>query len=304
MYKIKKLMVAVDMTGHDKTLIEYSLFIGNLIKADVINFVHVQETVDEKDLAERMGLQFVSTDDFNAYIEGVFKEIDHKPEGIEIRKFLLTGASLHELLRFARDEDIDMVVLGEKCNYEGSGILSYRFSRKSPCSVLFVPRDVSYQIKKVLIPTDFSEYSAMAFDEANYFVKEFTDIHLIAQHVYHVPVGYYKTGKSYEEFSEIMKKNSMKMFDDFIEKYELQSLNLEAVYSLSDDHNPSLKINEVAMQKDVGLIIIGAKGHTRASVILLGSTTEKLLKLNCKTPLMILKQKGETISILDVLLNV
>ncbi|MFY9941798.1 MAG: hypothetical protein WAK57_06455 [Desulfobacterales bacterium] len=43
-------------------------------------------------------------------------------------------------------------------------------------------------------------------------------------HVYSVPIGFYKTGKSYEEFAEIMKGHAQRDYMEFIKKADLKGL--------------------------------------------------------------------------------
>ena len=144
----------------------------------------------------------------------------------------------------------------------------------------------------------------MAFDEVKLFKDDFPDVEVVAQHVYRVPLGFYKTGKSYEEFAQIMEENSKKLFYQFVEENDLADMDLKPQFILDDDKNPADKIVAQAEAEKVDLMIISAKGHTRASSILLGSTTEKVLRLDKRIPVMILKKKGETLNLLDILLKI
>jgi len=69
--------------------------------------------------------------------------------------------------------------------------------------------------KKIMVPTDFSDHTEMIYEFSERICK---DLHaeLIPVHIYQVPHGYSKTGKTFEEFSEIMKENANKDFKKFL----------------------------------------------------------------------------------------
>ena len=305
MKSIKRLMVALDLSDMDRTLVQYAFFLAETIDLKHLDFVTVDEQMDESDqqiLAE-LNLQVSPEVNFKDWVDELTKE-HAKPDHVDVGCHLLTGSPLHELLRYARDESVDMILVGAKQHQDGTGILSSRLVRKAPCSVMYVPENPPTAIKRILIPTDYSEYSRMAFDEVKLFKDDFPDVEVVAQHVYRVPLGFYKTGKSYEEFAQIMEENSKKLFDQFVEENDLADMDLKPQFVLDDDKNPADKIVAQAEAEKVDLMIISAKGHTRASSILLGSTTEKVLRLDKRIPVMILKKKGETLNLLDILLKI
>lgn len=305
MKSVKRMMVALDMSDMDKTLVHYTYFLADALELDAVDFVHVYAEQDE------ISQQMLSELNLAAGPEIGFKEwVDEccAAQSIELQRtklsiHLLTGSPLYELLRYARDSDTDMIMVGAKNHKGGTGILSARLARKAPCSVMYIPEDAPHSLKRVMLPTDFSGYSKLAFDELRLLKEEYPDLEIIAQHVYRVPLGFYKTGKSYEEFSGIMSDNSKKLFDAFIRQHKLEDLNLIPRFTLDDDKNPADKIIAVAEAEKIDLLVVCAKGHTRASSILLGSTTEKVLRLDKHIPVMILKEKGETLSLLDIILQ-
>lgn len=296
--------MALDKTPMDETLIRYGVFIAEVMHAKMIEFVHVvnEEDHEEELLKELKG----KAREEETFKKEVLKKAGNYREGdtIEMMAHVVKGSPFHELLAFAKGNDIDLVIVGKKEEQHGSGILAHRFSAKSPCSVLFVPPKPEFRMDAILLPTDFSEYSSMAFKQCRFFREKYDEIQLLAAHIYRVPLGYYTTGKSYEEFAEIMRNNSEQEFNRFVEKYKLQSLDLEPVFALSEENNPGQLINDIAIRDGADLIIIGARGHSRVSSLVLGSTAEKLARSTKKIPVLILKEKGETLKLLDILMNI
>lgn len=305
MEALHHLMIAVDHTEMDRTLLEYTSILAKMIPLQKVSIVHVEVDTDEEGVAllEDLQLPSSSQQEFDTWMEDIAQNLQVADE-VEVETYLLDGSPLHALLSFARDHNVDMILVGAKTSEEGTGILSARLARKAPCSVMYVPAHPPQQLQTVMLPTDFSDYSAMAFQEMRYIKKHFPEVNILTEHVYRLPLGYYKTGKSKEEFEQIMEENAKKRFKQFVKAHDLESLQMEPLFVLDDDKNPADKIIAVAREKKVDLLIICAKGHTRASSILLGSTTEKILRLDKKIPVMILKEKGETLGLLDILLNI
>jgi len=125
---------------------------------------------------------------------------------------------------------------------------------------------------------------------------------LIPVHIYNVPVGYSKTGKSFEEFSEIMRLNADKDFKKFVSKHDHPELKCEFI--LDSGESSGRQLLEEAHKMDVDMIILGSRGRTKSAAILLGSTAEKLIEVNNSLPMIIFKKKGETMGFFDALFRI
>jgi len=72
-------------------------------------------------------------------------------------------------------------------------------------SVLFVPERAKAWYKNILVPIDFSKNPEDAMKVAIAFAQASGINEIRCVHVFSVPPGFYKTGKSYEHFGELMK---------------------------------------------------------------------------------------------------
>jgi nucleotide-binding universal stress UspA family protein len=122
---------------------------------------------------------------------------------------------------------------------------------------------------------------------------------LVPLHLYEVPHGYSKTGKTYEEFSEIMKENAKNDFRKFVSKHNHPELECEMI--LNDGKNAGNLILEFATKIEADMILLGSRGRTTSAAVLLGSTAEKLIHVNKYLPMLIFKKKGETMGFFDAL---
>jgi hypothetical protein len=122
-------------------------------------------------------------------------------------------------------------------------------------------------------------------------------------HVYRVPIGYHKTGKSYSEFAVIMKNHAEKDYNKFFQKHDFPT-NIPCTYILTDDEKYAELAYDHANKEDIDLIVIGSRGRTDVSSILMGSVAEKLVYLDSSIPILIVKLKGENMGFLDALMKI
>src|SRR5690606_9285137 len=118
-------------------------------------------------------------------------------------------------------------------------------------------------------------------------------------HLYEVPQGYTKTGKSYDEFSEIMRSNAETAYHQFIQKNNLRKSLCEL--GLKGRGNRAQHLLDAAKKDEADLIIIGSRGRTDSAALLIGSVAEKLIDINNEIPMLVLKKKGENMQFLDAL---
>jgi nucleotide-binding universal stress UspA family protein len=79
---------------------------------------------------------------------------------------------------------------------------------------------------------------------------------------------------------------------------------IECQFVLSEDEDYADELVDFINSYQPDLIFVGSKGHTNASVLLLGSVAEKLAMKLGKTPLFIVKQKGENLGFFEALLKI
>jgi nucleotide-binding universal stress UspA family protein len=226
---------------------------------------------------------------------------------IEKKILVKTGSGLKTLLKLIEEEKIDLVLMGKKLDDTGHGIITQRMGRRCPVTLLIVPEDSSVKLEKghkkrnILVPIDFSEYSQLAIEQAVDIAKNNQGTEIFAQHVYSVPVGYHYAGKSHDEFAVIVKQNAKKQFRKFIKNCDLQGVKVTDVHTLDDNENIVEDIYNYAQEIDATGIIFGSKGMTAASSLFLGSTAEKLIKIDTKFPLMVVRRAGDHKGLLDLI---
>jgi nucleotide-binding universal stress UspA family protein len=296
-----KAMIGLDLTEMDDILIKKTAVFIKFLGIEKCYFLHVAKNLEiPKEILDQYPDLISPTDEsVEMIIKNKLKEYNF-PEDIETEVFAEEGGhTLDTFLRWAKLKDVDLIIMGRKDDLVGNGVLADGVAKKAPCSVLLVQekRPIKFP-KKILIPTDFSAHNHMIYEFAE-LIADQLDAELVPMHIYEVPHGYSKTGKSFEEFSEIMKENARNDFKKFVSKHHHKEL--ECALVLAEGKNPGSLILEFAQEIDADMILLGSRGRTTSAAILLGSTAEKLIHVNKYLPMLIFKKKGETMGFFDAL---
>jgi nucleotide-binding universal stress UspA family protein len=307
MYPIKKLIVCLDQSPLDQTLIAFAGFIAKVNQVKKIYFANViknfslpkemQEefpTLIEQMLAER-----------KAYMEELVAAQFPKIKGLELSFVVKEGNLSKKILKLAEEKSVDLILLGRKVELVGTGVASQRLSRRASCSLLIIPEKSQPKFTKFLVPSDFSEHSKNALEEGILWAKKYGgETELFFQNVFTVPSGYHFTGKSFEEFTQLLKKDSESSFKKFIRKIDTKGIQITPVYTPDEDDNPVQEIVSTALALQADVILIGAKGKTGATALHIGSMAERLIQFNNQVPLLVSRPKGKNAGVLDYLVEI
>lgn len=133
------------------------------------------------------------------------------------------------------------------------------------------------EIKKILVPIDFSNYSKNALRYASNFSKKF-DAKIYLVYVVE-PVIYpsdFSMGQVTFPVTDIDLNERAKEELSTLAKEEIDE-NTE-VETIIKTGKPFVEINETAAELDIDLIIIATHGHTGMEHLLFGSTAEKVVR--------------------------
>lgn len=300
MYRYKKLLTGVKLDEHDDVLVRYAELVSFMAQSEEARFVHVFPAAAAfSDLyAEYARTHQSAMTDLNSHLSTLIDEKFVGPQGIRVDCEIVEGAPLAEMLRIAKDGDVDLLVVGRD---RRGGTLAEKLARKAPCSVLIVPPDGPAVIERVLVPVDFSSHAADAVDVAVAFAEaaKLEEVHLL--HVYDVPESYLKLGKSYEEFHERIQQLAEERFDAFLDDIDLRGLR-PVLHFVQGENVPAV-IHEQAEALDVDLVVVGTRGRSASAAILLGSVGEQVVR-SAQVPIVAVKRKGSTLGLLDALFDV
>lgn len=308
MYLIKKLIVCLDQSPLDQTLVQYAEFIAKVNQTKKIYFVNVIKnlTVPKEVLEEFPNLVENMINERKESMEAIVKENFKNTKGISFNFVVKEGSLSKKILKLSEEKSADMILIGRKVKLSGTGVASLRLARRASCSLLIVPEGTTPKLTKLLVPSDFSEYSKDALEEAIMIAEKHgkNNLEIVCQNVFSVPSGYHFTGKTYEEFTQIMQLHAEINYKKFIRKIDTKGIKITPIYTKDDDDDPVEEIVSKAVEIGADGIIIGAKGRTAATALFIGSMAERLIQYNDSLPLLVTRPKGKNAGILDYILEI
>lgn len=304
MYPIKKVIIGLDLRELDQTMVEFADFLANASAVEEIYFVNVIKNlyVPKEVLKEFPDMVENAIKERKTEMEKKVAEFSTGDQNAKFHFNVLNGKIADSILKFTKEKDIDLIVMGRREKANESGALSQRLARRAACSLLIIPEGTSPKMDRILVPSDFSDYSKLALEEAiNIAHSNQNSTEITIQNVFTVPTGYHYTGKSFEEFTEVMRKNAVKNYKKFISQFDTKDIKIKAVYSQDTNEDVTTDMIDKAHEINANAIIIGAKGRTSTTAFFLGSIAERLIQLDNDIPLMIVRPKGKNAGFLEFL---
>jgi len=303
MEPFKEILVGLDTSELDETLIRYASFIVDNSSAERVTFVNMIRNLNIPSEVKKEFPHLLENalEERRSLIESGVKKHFNPAKKVKI-KYLVKRGQAPMLLQEARKNNIDLIIIGQKKSLDGTGVTTLRLARRASCNLLIVPENVEPKANKLLVPVDFSNHAKLALEQTiDFVVKTGIKSEIICQNVYAVPAGYHYTGKSFDEFAEIMKKNAQENFRKFMKKIDTRGQEIKEVYSLDTNDNLASDIYDLADEINPDFIIIGAKGRTAAAALFLGSLAEKMVNEKMNHPLLVVRFKGKNAGVIETL---
>lgn len=151
-------------------------------------------------------------------------------------------------------------------------------------------------MKNILVPVDFSDHSKYAMEVA----ASIANKHGAALHVVHM-MGLTDAVLTRDESKEVFEamyhmKLTEKRFNELLDEPYLEGVT---IHQNVKNYTNFTEINDVAIECDADLIIMGSHGSTGLKEVFVGSNTEKVVR-TATTPVLIIKERMEDFQLKDV----
>jgi universal stress protein A len=148
--------------------------------------------------------------------------------------------------------------------------------------------------KKILVPTDFSDYSETAFRETLDVAKRNNSkvylLHVIDDHVEQI-IGDYGMGATmepyYKQIQTETEKSAQASLNSMINKFAPESKEVEVITEIRRGNPPKEIVKETHIN-DYDLIVMYSHGKSGLGVALLGSVAEDVLH-HAKCPVLLIR---------------
>ena len=239
MYKYRRLMVCLDQSEADEALINAAKNFSQSPDALNIYFFTVVQSLELPRAVHEQYPDLIAPID-ETIEKAIWNSVNEVFKGIEIdiSVDVREGNVTDQILKWSSEKDIDLILLGEKPFESGSGHHKDKVINAAHCSVGVIPQHCKeLHVKRILVPTDFSSASIEAFKKAESFAKAL-EASITIFHSYEVPTGYHTTGKTYEEFAEIMLGHSKNNYAEFIDKHAKEGVEIDGFFALDKHGHP------------------------------------------------------------------
>ncbi len=303
MEPIKKILVTLDVAkAVNATIVQFASFIARSSSAQEVTFVNIIKNLNipEEVKKEFPDMEKNALQERMDMVERSIQEHFHPEKQVKIEKIVKAGRPTKKIMALANEMGADLIIMGRKKDSTGSGLLAQRLARRASCNLLIIPEGAQPGYNKVLVPVDFSDYAKLALLQSIDIAEKYKgDTEIICQNVYNVPVGYHYTGKSYEEFSKVMKDNATANFKQFVQDIDTKGFTISEIYSLDQNDNLASDIKDFALKIKPDVIVFGAKGRTSAAALFIGSLAEKLISTEVDFPILVVRPKGKNAGIIE-----
>ncbi len=282
---IRKVLFPTDFSRAANTALPHALKIAQKYEAD-INILHVATPYSDDPSAPEY--QQLDEGNFRGYIEKSLGEISQATEASQkvTTEVVREVAPARGILDFIEEKGIDLTVMGTHGHSALAqffvGSVAERVVRHASCPVLTVAQDrkeyrnnPDYQ--EILVAFDFSEHSKKAARKARAMAARYSAhlqvLYVVEQEVH--PAFYLKWRESMARELPQIAEEAKESLRSTLGEEGLRDLDVHVEIG---DGKAHAEISKFARANQVDLIVMGTHGLSGLDRMLLGSTTERLVR--------------------------
>ncbi len=284
MTSIKNILVALDLSALDEQLIKYASYIAELTNAENVYFVHNIKKFETSEIFQK---EIEALNLENIIETKIEKNIQkHYSANVPHEVLISDDTYTESLINYIANKYlVNLVIVGNKNTYKGTGAVSGKLLRMLKCDVLSIPSNSNIPPKKLLCTTDFSGKSHKGIKRA-LDIKEKVEGDLSCLNVHKIPAQYF-LALDLDKLKDKIERHTQKSFTKLFAK--LKTEKAIPVSKLAGDYSIPERIRQIAENDKYDLVFISDRGHNNFTSLFVGSITEELFTHYLKLPLWVVK---------------
>ncbi len=305
MFKFDNILVCLDLSDMDESLINYSNYIVEKFKPKSLTFIHVMDTYEiPEELSGSIAgrhrpLNEIILEEIEEKVNTVYRHADSPKPSITLE----SGITTEKIVQFARKNKTDLALMGKKIGFAGEGGVVKNIIGLIPSSVLLISETTPHNISRIMVRTNFAKPSYAAYHMAT-LISEQTDADVEFHHVYKIPYNYFpeQSAQALLKLKKQLDPYIEKQYNKFVKKYKLpKGIPFEYSVDLKGDEAQSLY--NYAIKNRVDLLLTGTRLKSQLANVIMDSTSEKLAGVEKNIPVLIVKDSKESVGFLKALFD-
>lgn len=283
MKQLEKILVAIDFELASQNALRLAMRLASAFESEIFLIHVIPEIKNFRMIRSQM------RDHVSKKMKALGEEI--QKEGISVVDPIIRfGIPFERVIEYSEELDVNLIVLGSgnQPHRNTLGGVAEKVMTYAAQPVWIVKRGTPPRIRNILCPVDFSESSRRALRNAILLAKRFR-AHLTVQTVFEPLLSHYfgKGATPGESKERLTVRRQQQEFDRFLRGFQLEEVSYKKLIRRG---KPSDEILHTVQDIRADLLVMGSTGKTGLTRMLLGSTTEKVVRaLPCSS--IVLKQE-------------
>lgn len=303
MFKFDNILICLDLTEMDESLIGYANFLVDTFNPSSVTFIHVMDTYEIPE--EITGtitdgdkpLKDILKEEVEEKVQEHYKHADKlKPTVI-----MEEGLTVEKIVKYAEKNKTDLALMGKKIGYVGEGGVVKKIIGLIPSSVLLISETSAYRFTRIMVRTNFASPSVIALQMGQY-LQSVTGASVEFHNVYKLPYNFFpeQSAQAAQKLKAQLEPYMTKKYEKFVKKYKLPA-DIPFNYTVDVKGDEAQSLYNYAVRNQVDLVITGTKLKSQLANIIMDSTSEKLAGVEKNVPVLIVKDVKEFVGFFKAL---
>ncbi len=291
--KYDHILVGLDLTDLDQSLIQYAVFFLKLFNIKKLTFLHVVQAYDlPKEQKKDYGALDTSLrEHIHKKLEQYIRNDDIQNLDINLEIKIEEQDASDVIIDYTRENNADLVILGKKAEEERKEVYAKRVIALAESDMLLVPARAIEEIHRILVAIDFSKPSVKAFRLATNMAND-RNIEVHCQYVYTYPKNYFPITPK-QNMLRFVASRGVRRAKKFFKEHKQGRPEVTFHPEPGEYNYQGEKVFEKANEVDAQLVIVGGRGRTSDPTTLLGNIADQLRKYESGIPVLVVKNYTE-----------